>query len=90
MKKLVILLIIVLVGVIFIGMLPGPSIAVEQNLPSVVASLSATMKTFSVKDIEELNKRVTPEELSQAATLKNQWVALLKVATEANNIKLGR
>lgn len=72
MKKLAILLIVVLVGVLFINSLHDLSRAEEQTLGAVVANLQNSMSKFKADDITTLNSKITPEELTDSAKLVKQ------------------
>ena len=85
-KKLVILLIVVLVGVLFINALPSPSTAEVRTLASVITFLDTTLKKMTQNELDMLEKRFTQEEFDSATRLMTQWGNLLRIATEAGKI----
>ena len=90
MKKLIILLIIVLAGIYFVNILSNTSNTQEVTLNSVVSDINIKINNMTKDEINELARRVTPEELKDAETLNRQWRALVTIAIEANKIILER
>ncbi|MBA7517402.1 hypothetical protein ES705_09468 [subsurface metagenome] len=86
MKKLMIITIIFLLGIYLFNALPRPAESQSQTLGVAVANLKSIMSKFGVEDIDKLNTKITPEELSDCAELVKQWEALLKVTIEAGKI----
>ena len=86
MKKLAILLIAVLVGILFINTLPSPSTAEELTLYYVIELLNDNISKLTESEMDILERRLPPEDFDNAIILMNQWTALLRVSTEAGNI----
>ena len=90
MKKLIILLIIVLVGVFFINALPDPAKSQDQTLGVVVSFLNNTLNKMTSSEMATLERKFTQAEFNSATRLITDWGNLLKVATEAGKIILER
>lgn len=90
MKKLMIIAIMILLGIYLFNALPGPVESQNQTLGVAIANLKSIMGKFKVEDIDTLNSKITPEELSDCAKLITQYEALLKVSIEAGKIILSR
>ena len=90
MRKLVILLIIVLVGVFFVNILSDTSKTQEVTLTSIVSYINTEMDNMTKDEISRLAERITTEELEDAKILMRQWRALITIAEEANKIILER
>ena len=86
MKKLAILLIAVLVGILFINTLPSPSTAEELTLHYMIELLNDNISKLTESEMDILERRLPPEDFDNAIILMNQWTALLRVSTEAGNI----
>ena len=86
MKKLIILLIIVLVGVFFVNILSDKSKTQEATLASIVSYIDTSIHSMTKDEVNRLVERITTEELEDAKILTKQWKALIKIATEANKI----
>ena len=90
MKKLIILLIIVLVGVFFINALPDPAKSQDQTLGVVVSFLNNTLNKMTSSEMATLERKFTQAEFNSATRLITDWGNLLRVATEAGKIILER
>lgn len=90
MKKLLIFLIVVLVGVFFINALPDPAKSQDQTLGEVVSFLNNTLNKMTSSEMAILENKFTQAEFDSATRLLTDWKNLLNIATEAGNIILKR
>jgi len=90
MKKSIIILIVVLVGIFFVNVLSNTSKTQEVSFSSIVSYIDISIGSMTKDEVNRLAERVTTEELEDAKILMRQWQALIKIATEANKIMVER
>jgi len=90
MKKLLILLIIVLVGIFSVNILSNTSNTQDLTLASMLSIYNAQFNSMTADEINRLAERMTTEELADAKIFMRQYRAVITIATEANKIMLER
>jgi len=86
MKKSIIILIVVLVGIFFVNVLSNTSKTQEVTIDSVVKIANSLIDSMTQDEFNKLAEKMTTEELDDALILMKQWRALLTITIEANKI----
>ena len=90
MKKLVIVLLVILLGVFLLNAVPKPLIAGEMTLPSTISIINEALMALTPDEMATLKTRMSQKELNDAMALFNQWQALVKLGDIAGSIILER
>ena len=86
MKKSIIILIVVLVGIFFVNVLSNTSKTQEVTIDSVVKIANSLIDSMTQDEFNKFAEKMTTEELDDALILMKQWRALLTITIEANKI----
>ena len=86
MKKSIIILIVVLVGIFFVNVLSNTSKTQEVTIDSVVKIANSLIDSMTQDEFNKLAEKMTTEELDDALILMKQWRALLTITIVANKI----
>ena len=90
MKKIILVLVVVLLGILLLSTINRPLVAEQLTLKTAIDMMNENFQKLTPQEMDLLYSRVTQSDIDDAIILIRQWGALCTVGTEIGRIILER